>query len=278
MRREVCPNLSLLSWRLKGTFWSLSIPCCLVSPRWSWHTRDSADTATFAFCSFSGPGSWFPLPKLDEQKPCPSPQDRRTNRSTREASQVTESNEGPSMARACPHPPQALASRPPHLISETFFSDELHRARGCGPSMAGRAGGSRVSGPGAQRLPRPPVPGAYQPAQGRGTAGSPSCCPRLLPAAGRERLVPSQGEGGGSTRPESRASSGDFRLYPEWSPQPSLAARLRAAAHTFLSSLYFASFAEQLLSWCRCLGAEPWPYWGRAGSRDRDSDTEIHRP
>lgn len=76
-----------------------------------------------------------------------------------------------------------------------------------------------------------------RPAQGRGTAGSPSCCPRLLPAAGRERLVPSQGEGGGSIRPESRASSGDFRLYPEWPPQPSLAVRLRAAAHTFLPSL-----------------------------------------
>lgn len=63
-----------------------------------------------------------------------------------------------------------------------------------------------------------------RPAQGRGTAGSPSCCPRLLPAAGRERLVPSQGEGGGSTRPrpESRASCGDFRLYPRGLVLPSL--------------------------------------------------------
>lgn len=68
-----------------------------------------------------------------------------------------------------------------------------------------------------------------RPAQGRGTAGSPSCCPRLLPAAGRERLVPSQGEGGGSTRPESRASCGDLRLYPSglWCPA---CARLTPAA------------------------------------------------
>lgn len=81
-----------------------------------------------------------------------------------------------------------------------------------------------------------------RPAQGRGTAGSPSCCPRLLPAAGRERLVLSQGEGGGSTRPESRARNGDFRLYPEWPPQPSLVVCLRAAAHS--PSPHFASFAD----------------------------------
>lgn len=67
--------------------------------------------------------------------------------------------------------------------------------------------------------------------------------------------MPSQGEGGGSTRPESRASGGDFRLYPEWPPQPSLVVRLRAAAHTFLTSLHFASFAEQLLSRCGACAA-----------------------
>lgn len=89
------------------------------------------------------------------------------------------------MAKACPHSLQALASRPPHLISETLFSNEPHRAGGCGPSMAGRAGASRASGPGAQRLPRPPVPGAYQAGPGEGHSRFSQMLP-TPPAGGRE--------------------------------------------------------------------------------------------
>lgn len=78
-----------------------------------------------------------------------------------------------------------------------------------------------------------------RPAQGRGTAGSPSCCPRLLPAAGRERLVSSQGEGGGSTRPVQGQLWG-FPALPQWPVVPSLS-RLTPAALFVLKVLLSTS-------------------------------------
>lgn len=53
-----------------------------------------------------------------------------------------------------------------------------------GQELAGRAGG-RASGPGAQRLPRPPVPGAYQAGPGEGHSRFSQLLP-TPPAGGRE--------------------------------------------------------------------------------------------
>lgn len=168
------------------------------------------------------------------------------------------------MARDCPHPPQALASRPPHLISEILFSNEPHRAGGCGPSMAGRAGASRASGarcaasaapasarclPGRPRGGAQPVLPAAAHASCRRQGGRGWCPPRARVEAPHDQS-PGPAVGTSGCTPSGQ---------PGYPPQGS-------GSHIPFFSL-FSKF-------CRAAApvpvpAEHWPYWGRTGSRDR---------
>lgn len=148
--------------------------------------------------------------------------------------------------------------------------------------MAGRAGASRASGPGVQRLPRPPVPGAY-PGRPRGGAQP------VLPAAAHASCRRQGGRGWCPPRARVEAPH-------DQSPGPAVGtsgctpsghrslAWLPASGQRLTHSLLLLIWKVLPSSFCPGAGAAvlcTGPCWGGAGSRDgetgmqRYTDSEI---